>query len=88
MSVKTDAVAMFVWLETELPGVFSDNGFLMAQEEAQVYFYAANEVTLEDLSSSLTIKSLTDTYQEVFSYETFPENHDIHPNDIRNVVFA
>lgn len=88
VSVTTDAVAMFVWLETELPGVFSDNGFLMAQEEAQVYFYAANEVTLEDLSSSLTIKSLTDTYQEVFSYETFPENHDIHPNDIRNVVFA
>lgn len=88
VSVKTDTVALFVWLETELPGVFSDNGFLMAQEEAQVYFYAVKKITVEDLKSSLTVKSLTDTYQKVYPFATFPENPDIHPNDIRNVVFA
>lgn len=87
MSVKTDTVALFVWLETELPGVFSDNGFLMTQEEAQVYFYAVKKVTVEDLKSSLTVKSLTDTYQQVYPFVTFPENLDVHPNDIRNVVF-
>ncbi|XP_045108284.1 beta-mannosidase-like isoform X2 [Portunus trituberculatus] len=88
VNVKTDSVALFVWLETELPGVFSDNGFLMAQEEAQVHFYAVKKITVEDLKSSLTVKSLTDTYNQVYPFATFHENRDIHPNDIRNVVFA
>lgn len=87
VSVKTDAVALFVWLETDQRGVFSDNGFVMTQEEIQLSFYAAEEINVEDLRSSLTIKSLTDTYQG-YGGETFVENPDIHPNDIRNVILV
>ena len=88
VSVKTDAVALFVWLETDRPGMFSDNGFVMTQEEAELSFYAAEEMTVEDLQSSLTVKSLTDTYQQGYVRETYVEDLDFHPNDIRNVIFT
>lgn len=79
-------VALFVWLETSHPGVFSDNGFLMTVAEIQVDFYASKEVTVEDLQASITVKSLTDTYQGGGG-EALPEDM-LHPNDIRNIVFA
>lgn len=80
-------MALFVWLETNHPGVFSDNGFLMTSEETQVDFFASEEVTVEELQASMTIKSLTDTYQQRYARETLAEDV-LHPNDIKNIWFA
>lgn len=89
MNVISDAVALFVWLETDVPGVFSQNGFVMTQSDMEVSFYAAQETTNEDLRASLTVMSLTDTY----SKESYTKQQDglkdgpPHPNDIRNVFY-
>lgn len=64
MTVRTDAPALFVWLQTTHPGVFSDNGFMMREEETEVQFYAGEEVTAAELQASVNVKSLTDTYQQ------------------------
>lgn len=80
-------MALFVWLETPHEGVFSDNGFLMTAQEAQVDFFAGNELTTTELMASITVKSLTDTHQRGYEGQTLPESM-MHPNDIRNVWFA
>lgn len=82
MTVNTDAVALFVWLETTHPGVFSDNGFLMTAATTEVSFYASEEVTVAELEATLTVKSLTDTHS--YEGEMLPRGM-LHPNDIRNI---
>lgn len=84
MTVKNDEVALFVWLELDCPGVFSDNGFLMTGD-VEVEFYAYKEITLTEVEESISVISLTDTY----SKERVSKNlidRAFHPNDIMNVV--
>lgn len=87
MTVNSDAVALFVWLETDVPGVFSQNGFVMTQSDMEVFFYAAQETTNEVLQASLTVMSLTNTYS-IDDHKKQQEglrDEPTHPNDIRNV---
>ena len=50
-----------VWLETKLPGRFSDNGFLMVAHERQLQ-WTTDEVTVtaSQLGESLSVRSLVD----------------------------
>lgn len=84
VTVRTDVPALFVWLETTHPGVFSDNGFIMTEAETAVQFYAGEEVTAAELQASVSVKSLTDTYAQRYGGETLAEGI-LHPNDIRNI---
>eukprot|EP00898_Chlorokybus_atmophyticus_P005444 jgi/Chlat1/5900/Chrsp4S06244 len=59
--VCSEAVALFVWLETPLAGHFSDNGFLMHSPVRQLAFVADAKVSMDELKSSLTVMSLYDT---------------------------
>ena len=54
--------AAVVWLETKLPGRFSDNGMLMLLENSlEVHFFTDDAtVTREQLAATLTIRSLVD----------------------------
>ena len=63
ISLTTDAVAPFVWLEAlGIKGRFCNNGFLMFQQKESVMFYAWQQTDVRTLKESLTIKSLMDIY--------------------------
>ena len=63
ISLTTDAVAPFVWLEASgIKGRFCNNGFLMFQQKESVMFYAWQQTDVRTLKESLTIKSLMDIY--------------------------
>lgn len=84
MTVKSSEVALFVWLESDYSGIFSDNGFLMT-EDVEVEFYAYEEATLAEIEENISVSSLTDTY----SKERVSGNlldRAFHPNDIMNIV--
>ncbi|KAG7173221.1 Beta-mannosidase-like [Homarus americanus] len=88
VKVRSEAVALFVWLEVDEPGVFSDNGFVMIDEESVIMFYSAEDTTVDALHSSITVKSLTDTYSVETIAKAATENLmlcALHPNDIRNL---
>ncbi|EFA06933.2 Beta-mannosidase-like Protein [Tribolium castaneum] len=61
VTVSTDAVALFVWLDThEVKGVFSENGFLQVLPSKTVNFTADSRVTLEELQAAVTVTHLSD----------------------------
>lgn len=61
IDVETDIISLFVWLETkDIPGQFSDNGFLLVTAKTSVNFTAAVPTALGDLQDSLTITNLKD----------------------------
>ncbi|PNF17252.1 Beta-mannosidase [Cryptotermes secundus] len=63
ITIETNRVALFVWLEaSDIPGEFSDNGFLLITQTWKVEFNAKEEVTSEQLKGNITIISLADTY--------------------------
>ena len=65
VSVTTNAIAPFVWLEAYgIKGRFSDNGFLMIKPTMTLTFFAWESVTPSELKQSLTIKSLMNIYYE------------------------
>ncbi|XP_012940722.1 beta-mannosidase [Aplysia californica] len=58
---SSDAVALFVWLSVgDIPGWFSDNGFLLHTPTTTVQFYADTDVTAAKLQATLRVKSLSD----------------------------
>jgi len=60
--VSSRLVAAAVQLETEVPGVFSDNGFLLLPFEPRtVTFTGRSDFKASDLQQSLTVMSLADT---------------------------
>lgn len=89
VTVSTDVVALFVWLETDVPGTFSQNGFIMAQPSFEVPFYASQKTTVGELQASLTVISLTDTYTVETQHKQQEGMRDraFHPNDLNNVFF-
>jgi len=63
MTVTSDHVAPFVWLEAKgIKGRFSDNGFLMYTSNVNLTFYAWETVDDVTLRKSITVKSLMDVY--------------------------
>lgn len=59
ISLTTDAVALFVWLSAgTVLGHFSDNGFLMAEESADVNFTSDIPVTTDQLRFNLSVTCL------------------------------
>jgi len=59
--IATDQVAIFVFLETPIDGVFSDNGFLLHEVTLTLEFEAREATTASALHQSLRITSLSDT---------------------------
>ncbi|KAK8727948.1 hypothetical protein OTU49_009526, partial [Cherax quadricarinatus] len=91
VKVTNDAISLFVWLEVDESGVFSDNGFLMTESQVDILFYSLSETTVDALQSSITVKSLTDTYSEGTVVHPATEavlDDSFHPNDIRNILFV
>ncbi|KAG7234597.1 hypothetical protein INR49_002226 [Caranx melampygus] len=63
ITLLSAAVAPFVWLDCgNIPGRFSSNGFLMLSRNMTVSFIAWRPTSTTELSTSLTITSLTDVY--------------------------
>lgn len=61
ITVHSEGVAVFVWLETLLDGYFSDNGFLNPPGERVVVFQSRNpDTTLDDVQKGVYIYSLYD----------------------------
>ncbi|KAF8774431.1 Beta-mannosidase like protein [Argiope bruennichi] len=61
ISLDTHAIAPFVWLDVwNIPGKFSDNGFLMVSETV-VSFFSKDAIEIKDISNNLNITSLKDT---------------------------
>ncbi|KAK9829297.1 hypothetical protein WJX72_005014 [[Myrmecia] bisecta] len=60
--LETQAVAVYVTLETDLAGHFSDNGLLMVPgETSRLLFHGRQPFTADLLRASLTLMSLADT---------------------------
>ena len=57
VTLTAEAPAAFVWLETEMPGRWSDNGFIMTERERVLTFYAdtsrGHSITASSLRKSL-----------------------------------
>ena len=61
ITITTDKIAPFVWLETEEKGEFSDNGFILLKPNFNLKFKKNinNEtINIEKLKQTLTIRSL------------------------------
>lgn len=59
--MTTNAIAPFVWLNVmNIPGRFSDNGFLLVHEFTDVQFFSKKNVTLQDILKNFSIESLKD----------------------------
>ena len=60
ITISTDKPAAFVWLDTneDIPGRFSDNGFLMSTASRTVTFWSEVDITTQELSNDLIIQHL------------------------------
>ena len=91
ITLATDQVALFVWLEVDDSGYFSDNGFLMTEKELELKFFANQEATKESLLQSINVTVLTDTYSTETVAKARAEavmDRALHPNDIKNLLFV
>ncbi|XP_061599990.1 beta-mannosidase [Cololabis saira] len=63
VTLRSDAVAAFVWLDVgDVPGRFSSNGFMMVSRNQTVTFDPWRPTSVAELSRSLTVTSLRDVY--------------------------
>ncbi|KAI0212268.1 hypothetical protein LSAT2_002827 [Lamellibrachia satsuma] len=64
-TLTTDAIAPFVWLDTQgIMGRFSDNGFIMVEPVKVLSFYAWDKpIYIDEFHRCLTVKSLMDMYK-------------------------
>ncbi|KAJ6668857.1 hypothetical protein lerEdw1_012343 [Lerista edwardsae] len=59
--LETTAIAPFVWLDAgNIPGRFSDNGFLLAEKQKVILFVPWETTCVKELQDSLSLTSLTD----------------------------
>ncbi|KAF2359739.1 Glycoside hydrolase superfamily [Trinorchestia longiramus] len=64
VTISTDQVALFVFLETDVAGVFSDNGFILGSIDTStqiLLFQAREETSAEFLLGNIEITSYADT---------------------------
>ncbi|XP_049828728.1 beta-mannosidase-like [Schistocerca gregaria] len=63
ITVSSNAIAPFVWLEAEnINGFFSDNGFIILQPVTELQFYTTQETTAEELESALSVTSVMSSF--------------------------
>ena len=66
-TVVSDESAPYVFLETSLPGRFSDNGFLLTRQTPRtiqfIAFDSTQTFTLEELQATIKVRSIRSTYQ-------------------------
>ncbi len=64
INIETNAIALFVWLDlkenSNIRGRFCDNGFFMFDSKREIQFYSLKPVSIDELKSKLTVRSLTD----------------------------
>ncbi|KAH9490411.1 hypothetical protein Btru_035125 [Bulinus truncatus] len=61
IEISSDVVALYTWLSTDtILGHFSDNGFPIFSVTQKVFFYAADDVSVTQLTSQLRVRSITD----------------------------
>ncbi|XP_074084880.1 beta-mannosidase isoform X2 [Macrotis lagotis] len=61
--LRTTTIAPFVWLDVgNIPGRFSDNGFLMTEKRKMIFFYPWKSTSTTELEKSLHLISLADIY--------------------------
>jgi hypothetical protein len=61
LDVRTDAVALWVMVESPLAGRWDDNGFFLLPGEARtLVFQAAQAVDLDEFSATLVVRSYSD----------------------------
>nr|XP_028599354.1 beta-mannosidase isoform X3 [Podarcis muralis] len=59
--LEATAIAPFVWLDAgNIPGRFSDNGFLLTEKRRVILFYPWETTSAKELEKSLSLTSLTD----------------------------
>ena len=59
--VSVQSPAAFLWLDTSIPGHFSDNGFVQFDACKMLHFYAQHDVTVQSIEESLHHISLYNT---------------------------
>ncbi|XP_070804532.1 beta-mannosidase [Pituophis catenifer annectens] len=60
-ALEATAIAPFVWLEVgNIPGRFSDNGFLLTEKQKLIFFYPWETTNVKELEKSFSLISLTD----------------------------
>ena len=58
ISVESDNIALFVWLEaTGLRGRFSENGFLQSTQVREVVFLSREFISSKQLEESLSVRA-------------------------------
>lgn len=55
ITTTTNAIALFIWLDTEIPGRFSENGFQQVTASKEVYFLSDRNISAGELFNSLTV---------------------------------
>ena len=61
IEISASKPAPFTFLDTTLPGRFSDNGFLMLPGTKKITFFSWDNFAADQLFDTLTIKSVYDT---------------------------
>ncbi|XP_017784004.1 PREDICTED: beta-mannosidase isoform X2 [Nicrophorus vespilloides] len=56
IQIETNAIAAFVWLQTDIQGSFSRNGFIMVDKICEVFFIGST--TVHELKTSINITHL------------------------------
>uniref|UniRef100_A0A2D4G0P3 Beta-mannosidase Ig-fold domain-containing protein n=2 Tax=Micrurus corallinus TaxID=54390 RepID=A0A2D4G0P3_MICCO len=60
-ALEATAIAPFVWLDVgNIPGRFSDNGFLLTEKQRLIFFYPWETTNVKELEKSFSLTSLTD----------------------------
>ncbi|XP_059150316.1 beta-mannosidase-like [Physella acuta] len=60
IEVTSDVIALYVWISSDVLGLFSDNGFPMFTSTVKVMFKSVDDVSLPQLMSRLRVRSITD----------------------------
>ena len=63
VSLETDQVAAFAFLETDIAGHFSDNGFIFYVPSLDLLFTSREPTTAAELQASIEITHLRTTYE-------------------------
>lgn len=59
VTLETDKIAPFLWLETDVDGQFSDNGFTLREKNVELVFSNREDpIDVEEFKSTLTTRSL------------------------------
>ncbi|KAI6651994.1 Beta-mannosidase [Oopsacas minuta] len=63
ITISSDALALYVFLETKYSGYFSDNAFIMKSGTIVIEFYSWTEIK-KNVCQSISIKSISNIYSE------------------------